>query len=154
MFTLFHLSSLVGLVFGLIGGFHLGHRFGLSGSLGGALVGGWLGFHAGNLPFLVSTWFVHYQFRTKSISQLWGDLHSEKCLMPNMVLRELRRRGEPMADGLIVVMALLVSEDRDARCRGYTAFLSNFPELLEKMSGYNPDAPDAERHEAVGRLRS
>ena len=131
MFTLFHVFSLVGLLLGLIGGYHLGHHFGLFIGLGGALVGGWLGFHAGNLPFLVSTWFIHYQFRVKPTSQLWNDLHTGDCLMPNMVLRELKRRGEPMAEGSSVVSGSgIVAKGGTRRSRRASAKLARDLKVL------------------------
>jgi len=154
VFTIFHVLHLVFVLLGLITGFHFGHRYGLVGGFAGALIGGYLGFVAGKLPFSLSSWFVFHQLRRKSAAELWSDLQDDTYLMPNMVLRELRRRGEPMSTGLNLVLAMLESEDRLQRLRGYAAFLSNFPEMSERLLNYSPDSTGTERRGAVNNLRS
>ncbi len=154
MFTLFDLFSLTGLFCGLMYGFHLGHHYGLVGSLAGALIDGFLGFVIGKIPWWLSIWLIFCQLRKKSTAELWSGLQDDANFMPNMVLRELKRRGEPMPKGLDLVLAMLESEARPQRLIGFAAFLSNFPELSEKMPSYRPDLADAERREALGGLRS
>lgn len=154
MFTLFDLFRLLGPLFGLTVGFDAGHHFGTVGCLVGAIAGGYLGLLAGRFPLQLSDWFAFRLLRKESTPQLWSDLKDESYLMPNYVLLELKRRGEPMAEALNLVLSMLTSDDRPRRLRGFAAFLSGFPELAGRMNRYNPDAPDAERREAVNNFKS
>ena len=154
MFTIFHLLNLVFVLSGLTYGFHVGCHYGFVYGLTGAVVGGCLGFVAGKFPFALSSWLIFRQFRKRTAAQLWSDLQDDNHLMPNMVLRELNRRGEPVSKGLDLVLVMLESEDRPERLRGFAAFLSTFPDLVEKLPGYRPDMTDSERREAVNDLRS
>lgn len=154
MFTIFHLFRLVGPLLGLMVGFDAGHRFGTIGCLVGTIAGGYLGLLAGRFPSQLSNWLIFRQLAKEATPQLWSDLKDEAYLMPNYVLLELKRRGEPMAEALNLVLSMLMSDDRPRRLRGFAAFLSGFPELARRMDGYSPDAPDAERREAVNDLKS
>ncbi|MGI4788625.1 MAG: hypothetical protein ACRYFS_07220 [Janthinobacterium lividum] len=153
MFTLFDLFQFVGVFAGLIYGYYLGCRYGIAGDFAGAVIGGYFGFLAGRLPLQVSNWFIFRRLRSQSTAQLWSDLYDEACLEPNHILLELRRRGEPMADGLDVVLSMMVSNDRPQRLRGLAGFLSAFPDLAGHMEKYRPDALDSERHTAVNELK-
>src|SRR5687768_11937425 len=109
MFTLFHLLELVGfgvgLVLGMVGGAGL---FGIAGGLGGAVVGGLLGFIIGRIPLVLGLFWLARDLTSQSTAELRSDLHSSKCLTLNLVLLELRRRGEDIRCELPVVMDLLV----------------------------------------------
>jgi hypothetical protein len=98
------------MLLGLMYGFHFGHHYELMDSLARMLVGGWLGFLAGRLLLSISNWLVSCPLRSRTTPQLWDDLHRENRLMPNMMLRELRRRREPIIEGLPIILFMLVSD--------------------------------------------
>lgn len=154
MFTIFHVFRLVGPISGVLFGFNSGRHFGIAGTLVGAVVGCCVGLLAGRLPSHMADWFMFRRLKAQSTQQLWSDLQGDACLTPNYVLFELQRRGEPMEQGLEVVLSMLTSEDRPRRLLGFAAFLTGFPEFGAQMCEYNPDATDEKRREAVNDFRN
>ena len=138
MFTLFHLLVLAGIGFGLALGASVGSKlFGIVGGIIGAALGVYLGFVVGRIPEMLVLRLVVRDFRPKSSEELRAHLHSPNCLTPNLVLLELRSRGENIRRELPVVVDLLTSEDVGRRGHGWAALTSAFPELVEKIHGYS-----------------
>lgn len=155
MFTLFHLIELQGTALGIfLGAMAGGRRFGILGGLAGALVGGIIGRVCGRLPFRITGWVLFRDLRRKSPEALWAMLRDNECVMPNLVLLELRRRGEDRGEGLRLILGMLVSEDRPRRFLGWTALRSVFPDQAAHLDDYNPDASADLRRAVVARLEA
>ncbi len=155
MFTLFHLFGCLGTLVGLVLGASWGYRyFGIPGDFVGALVGAYAGFLLGRLPGQLTDWDIRRGLRREATGELWASLHDEKCLTPNCVLGELCRRGEPMEEGLRLVLGMMLSEDRPRRLHGWAAFISVFRCWSDRIADYSPDAPADTRREALSDLQN
>jgi hypothetical protein len=137
MFTLFHVFVLAGALFGFSIGLSIGAKlFGVVGGIIGALAGGYLGVVVGRIPEALVLRPLVRHLKAKSTPELRAQLHSPKCLTPNVVLLELQSRGEDIRQELPVVLDLLVSEDTGRRGHGWAALTSAFPELVEQIRDY------------------
>ena len=153
MITLFHLFEFLGPVLGIVvGGIAGALHFGFFGGLAGALAGGIIGRVCGHLPLRLTNRAIFRDLRRKSTEELWASLHDGTCQLPNCFLLELRWRGEDMGKGLRLTLAMLVSENRDRRLRGWAALMSVFPDVADRIDDYRPDAPADVRRAVVGRL--
>lgn len=138
MITSFHVLFLFGLIAGLFYGGSFGwHRFGVVGLIPGGLIGllagGFIGWVPGYLAILIpALWLRH----VPSL-ELRKRLHEDNSL-PNFILVELKRRGEDVLVELPFVWKMLTSENALKRTEGWAAFISAYPELLEKVPRYNP----------------
>jgi hypothetical protein len=154
MLTLFDILPLcgacIGLALGATGGAGL---LGTPGGVIGAVVGCAVGFVAGRLPFLLRLRRLSRDLAAKSTAELRADLRNPNCPTPNLVLLELRRRGEDIRAELPVVLDLLASEDFGRRGTGWAALTSAFPELAVSLSDYRLDDPVEECRRKTGRLR-
>ncbi|MCW8133286.1 MAG: hypothetical protein KIS92_23280 [Planctomycetota bacterium] len=137
MFTLFHFFVLVGAFVGIGTGLFVGVKsFGIFGGILGALTGGYLGVAVGRIPEWVTLRLLIRNLNAKSTTELKTLLHGPNCLTPNVVLLELRRRGEDIRQELPFVLDLLVSEDAGGRGKGWAALTSAFPELAAQVQDY------------------
>lgn len=137
MFTIFHVLTLAGFVYGVIVGTRAGSAlFGTVGAVVGAIVGGIVGAFVGRIPgFLMLRWLAR-DLGTKSTSDLRAELHDPSCVTPNCVLLELQYRGEDIRQELPVVLDLLVSDDVGRRGLGWAALTSAFPDLAKQIQDY------------------
>lgn len=71
------------------------------------------------------------------VPELRDNLRSPKCLIPNLILLELHRRGEEIRSELPLVVDLLVAEEPYRRRMGLAALNSAFPELSALIPDYN-----------------
>jgi hypothetical protein len=137
MFTLFHVLVLAGFLFGAMLGVRAGSAlFGTVGGVVGGILGAVVGGVIGRIPELLVLRSLARDLTAKSTAELRDHLHSPNCFTPNVVLLELRRRGEDIRQHLPVVLDLLASEDTGRRGHGWAALASAFPELVEKIRDY------------------
>jgi hypothetical protein len=142
MVTIFHLLMVLAVVGGAALGAAAGWNIaGILGAVVGTVAGVIAGGIVGQIPIAAGMLIVGRRFEKMTTSQLRAHLHDDECSTPNLVLLELRRRGEPIEDELPFLHTLLTSEDVQQRTRGWAALRSAFPELAEQMPGYNPLAP-------------
>jgi len=149
-----HLLALV--LAGLLAwlGARYGGRFGPTGGIVGALLGGAFGLAAGLGLVAASAEYLLRRLRKKSVAELRVELRDPAHRTPNLVLSELKRRGEVSPYDLDAVVAMLEDESRPRRTRGFLALRATFPQLLEAAPDYQPTAGAAERAAAVARLRA
>jgi hypothetical protein len=126
---------------------------GTTGSIVGALLGGALGLAVGFGLVAASAEYLLRRLRKKSVAELRAELRDPAHRTPNLVLSQLKQRGEVSPDDLDVVIALLADESEVRRKRGWLALHGAFPELLKVVPDYRTTAGAAERMQAVARLR-
>ena len=135
----------MGLGLGCIFGGAMGaSSFSVLGGVVGAITGGYAGLVVGSLPEFFALRSLARDIGGKTSGELREYLHREECKVPNVVLLELKRRGEEIRSELSVVLDLLVSENMDKQSRGWAALESAFPELAQQIPQYciggSPDA--------------
>lgn len=154
MFTLFHLFVLVCAVVGFAHGLFFGVKFfGIFGGFLCALAGGYLGVVLGRIPEWVTLRSLIRNLNLMATPELKTLLHGPNCLTPNVVLLELRRRGEDIRHELPVVLDLLVSEDVARRGKGWAALTSTYPELAAQVQDYRVADPVEECRRKTEKLR-
>jgi hypothetical protein len=137
MFTLFDLARPACALLGASLGALAGHRLaGAPGAGVGVVAGAPIGHFVGRLAVRAGLRPLQRELEGQSTSELKTALRDERCLTPNLVLLELRRRSEVSPEDLRAVIAMLTSERR--RPYGWAALTSAFPELAAKVPGYDP----------------
>lgn len=126
---------------------------GTTGGIVGALLGGTLGLVVGLGLVAASAEYLLRRLRKKSVAELRAELRDPAHRTPNLVLSQLKQRGEVSSDDLDVVVAMLADESEARRKRGWLALHGAFPELLKAIPDYRTAAGAAERLQAVARLR-
>ena len=153
MCTVFHLLSLVGFLggsaLGVLGGAKL---FGVSGGIAGCLLGGAFGFALGQIPSLLVLRLIARDLTAKTTAELRAYLENPNCPTPNLVLLELRSRGEDIRQELPVVLDMLSANDVGRR--GWAALTSAYLELVPQLGDYRLEDPVDECRKKAGRLRS
>ncbi|MEM1071158.1 MAG: hypothetical protein AAGI63_19790 [Planctomycetota bacterium] len=144
MFTLFDLIRLLvtvgsAVVLGSTGW----SMFGLVGCIVGVPCGLMLGAAIGQLPLIIGLKWLSRRFDRMTDQQLVDELHDPACLIPNLLLLELRRRGCNIDRELPLVQSLLASDEISRRTAGWAALNSAFPELVGRIPGYNPTSTTA-----------
>jgi hypothetical protein len=154
MFTIFDFFGLVlpiaGLVYGAMVGFEHG---GLVPAIVGAALGGAFGIIASRLILIVPVALISWSLKRRSTADLQTELRSKASLAPNVLLMELRRRGEVTEGDLAVIFDLLLDQAMDQRSRGLAALRSAYPELAAKIPEYRFEPLDDASRAAVARLR-
>ena len=154
MFTLFDFFGLllpvVGLVVGSMRGFEQG---GVMGAVVGAALGGVMGVIASRLVLIVPLALLSWRLRRRSTANLQTELRSKASLAPNVLLMELRRRGEASDEDLAVIFDLLVDRALEQRSRGLAALRSAYPELAATIPEYRLEPLDEAGRAAISRLR-
>jgi hypothetical protein len=148
-----HVVSLV--LAGLLAwlGARVGGSFGTAGGIVGALIGGAVGLAIGLGLVAASAEYLLRRLRKKSVAELRAELRDPAHRTPNLVLSELKRRGEVSPDDLDVVIAMLADQKEERRRRGWLALHGVFPELLKAIPDYRTSASVDERVAAVAALR-
>jgi hypothetical protein len=137
MFTLFDLFQVLGPIFGFIIGGAFGAEYGVPLGIAGALCGGYLALHLGRLPTKLMVRSARKDFAPFLVSDLEAKLDGG-CWAPNLILMELKARGEDVTKHLPFVLSLLQDEEFFRRTRGYAASLSAFPNDARELADYNP----------------
>ncbi|MET0556853.1 MAG: hypothetical protein ABW221_27680 [Vicinamibacteria bacterium] len=127
---------------------------GTTGSIVGALVGGALGLAVGFGLVAASAEYLLRRLRKKSVAELRAELRDPAHRTPNLVLSQLKQRGEVSPDDLEVVIAMLEEGDAVRRQRGWLALHGAFHELLNGTPSYRPLASAEERAAAVATIRA
>jgi hypothetical protein len=141
MFTLFDLIRLLAIVggaavLGIIGW----DKLGIVGCAIGIPVGLILGGMIGQLPLMIGLKWMSRRFDRMTDDELLAELHDTNCFTPNVHLLELSRRGYDIQRELPYVHSLLASTEMHRRTAGWAALTSAFPDLADKIAGYNPTA--------------
>lgn len=154
LFNIIRTVQICALIAGGAGGLGAGaHLLGPWGALLGLAVGSGVGLWIGRRCELMGLGEVVKEVMTSSSEQLRASLRRSDCLTPNLVLLELKSRGEDIRSELPVVVGLLTSEDVPTRGRGWAALNSAFPELVEKVADYRlTDTADECRRKAAALL--
>jgi hypothetical protein len=154
MFTIFDFFGLMLPIAGLVYGATLGlERGGVLAATVGGVLGAAAGFLVARLALLLPVALISMALRRRSTSDLRSELRSDACLAPNVLLIELRRRGEVGEEDLAVIYDLLLHDSLERRTRGLAALRSAFPELAAAIPEYRADVVDAAARAAVLRLR-
>lgn len=152
MITVFHILPGMGLVFGALGGFALGYRFGtIPGIICGALGGG-VGLVCGRVPLVLVLKSMKRDFRGIRTEQLRTMLRDPGFLAPNVLLLELGARGEDLEREMPVVLDMLTAPSRERRMRGWHALESTFPARARTISDYRIDDTPDECRKKIQRL--
>jgi hypothetical protein len=140
VFTLFgHVLPLIGLILGIVLGIPVGIRIlGALGGFLGALGGGLLGLVFGQFPGAIVRMIISFPLKRKSTEELRASLRNGKCSTVNLATLELKSRGVDVRPEFDLILELLASIHHDARCRGWAAMLTAFPELAEAAADYVP----------------
>lgn len=139
MFTLFHVTYLLGMIAGTATGAWLGSRWlGLGGLVAGAVIGFFAGAMIGQSPLLVALMIAQRKLSRMTSEELRDLLHSDDCMAPNTVLLELLTRGEDISIERQYLCSLLMSDDSHRRMRALAAMNSVFPELVKLIPNYQP----------------
>jgi hypothetical protein len=141
----------LGLVAGMAGGTKL---YGVAGGIAGTLIGGCAGFVVGGVPKLLVLRWLSGRLTLVSTDELRAFLRCVDCPIPNVVLLELKRRGEDIHREFGVILDMLSSEEVSRRGRGWAALNSAFPELARHVGEYYPGDSAAECRSKTGKLRS
>ncbi len=137
MWTVFHLLRFVSISVGCVFGVTTGAEwFGVIGGVVGAIAGVFLGSVVGYIPEFLILRSISHDLRRKSTGELREYLHGQSCLTPNIVLLELKQRGEDINSELPIVFDLLESEEKEMRSHGWAALVSAFPELAQRIGDY------------------
>jgi hypothetical protein len=131
-----------------------GGAYGTTGGIIGALLGGALGLAVGLGLVAASAEYLLRRLRKKSVAELRAELRDPAHRTPNLVLSQLKQRGEVSPDDLDVVIEMLADESKERRTRGWLALHAVFPELLKAIPDYQPTGGAGERAAAVAVLRS
>lgn len=134
-------------------GARLGASFGTAGGVVGALLGGALGLAAGLGLVAASAEYLLRRLRKKSPAELRAELRDPAHRTPNLVLSQLKQRGEVSPADLDVVIEMLADESEVRRKRGWLALHGAFPDLLKTIPNYSPAVGAEERAAAVAALR-
>jgi hypothetical protein len=144
------LLPVAGLVYGAVLGFERG---GVLPAIVGAVVGGVTGVLVSRLTLTIPLALIARSLKRRSTADLRSELHSKASLAPNVLLVELRRRGEASEEDLAVVLDLLLDDSLEQRSRGLAALRTAYPELAAKIPEYHFEPLDDAGHAAVTRLR-
>lgn len=140
MFTLFDLFRLLALLLGVVVGGALGAEHGIGFAIAGGVIGCLVGAQVGALPTRLMIRIARRKFAALTVADLESQL-VETGWTPNLILMELRARGEDVSKHLPFVLQLLGHEDLPCRTKGFAALLTAFPDVAKQAPGYNPTAP-------------
>lgn len=141
MITIFDMVQILSPLLGLLLGATLGAPLGPVGAVVCGLFGGAVGLYLGRLPTLFMIRGMRRKLARFNPVELRDQLHDPKCWTPNILLLELRARGEDISTELPLVLSLMESEHQHRRTLGFAALLSAFPEVAKALRGYNPTQP-------------
>jgi hypothetical protein len=154
MITLFHVFQMLGLLVGAMIGARLGFSvFGITGACILAPLLAYFGFRLGNLPWIWVLRSEKKKFQKESTKDLIDGLRGKYAFCPNIVLAELRIRGEDITAFLPYLQDLMVSPDVYTRNRGWVALKSALPEYALLIPSYLPTLELSQCQEIVKTLK-
>ena len=155
--TLFAVLPLAGIVFGIIGGLSLGHRyFGVMGVIVGAISGAVVGIVVGSLPGYFMQEQLFREMQRSSNEELKAKLeHPMWSFYQTLALVNLQVRGDDVQPYLGRVLGLLESGDQVTRSFGRDALRLVFTPLAKQLDdlGYDPNVKVEECRTKVAKLR-
>jgi hypothetical protein len=141
----------------LIGGFvgaHLGYiAFGALGAIILAPVLAFAGFRLGSLPLILVLRSEKKKFQKENTQDLIEGLTGKYAYYPNIVLAELRNRGEDISVFLPFLCDLMVSPEIHTRIRGWVALRSALPEYAALIPSYHPSLDQSKCEEIIQKLK-
>lgn len=141
MLTIFDLMRLLGTLIGIVVGGGIGlQTLGMIGLIVGVVFGAFVGGYVGSIPLLLAVKGARKKFAAITINELREKLIDDNCRIPNLILLELKARGENIEHDLPFVHSLLTSEETAKRGFGWAALNSAFPEQVATIPGYDPTA--------------
>ena len=133
MVTLFHLLPLCGAGVGLA---HLAQqgneRFGTTGAIIGGVIGALLGYFAGGIPWMLSSFFYRRCLKRSSTEELKRKVHKETHVA-HLLIAELAVRGENVDDFFPDIIDMLRSEAADIRMNGIRNLQIWFPKMSDRF---------------------
>jgi len=155
MITLFHVFTFLGAIAGLLLGISTGsHYFGFVGAALLAPLFAFVGYHIGNIPWLLVLRGEKKRFDKESTDALIDGLNGKYALCPNLVLVHLRNRGVDVQRFLPYLCELMTADDLHTRNRGWVALRSALPEHAEMIPSYFPTLSKEECLEIVEKLKN
>jgi len=155
MITLFHVLTFVGALGGLLQGISIGsHYFGFLGAVLLAPVFAFIGYHIGNVPWLLVLRAERKRFDKESTEALIDGLNGKYALCPNLVLVHLRNRGVDIQQFLPYLCELMTSDDFHTRAKGWIALRSALPEYAEMIPSYFPTLSKEKCLEIVEKIKN
>lgn len=142
--TTFDLFRLAGALVGQAIGGLLGLDHGPLATVGGLVVGAWLGSHAGRFPFAVSLLVILAWLRTRRTRELHALIADPERFAGTfrLVYAELDRRGATSTRHVPTLRTMLVSGQNHVRRHGYGLLRAYHPDVSRVYArrGYDPDA--------------
>lgn len=154
MITVFHILPLMGLVTGVVVGFILGSYAGPNTAIIGGVLGGVVGLLCGRAPLILVLKSIKHDFNRWTTEDLRRTLRDRGFPAPNVILLELRSRGEDLECEIPTVLDMLTDPDQERRMRGWHALETAFPERSKKLSDYRIDDTLEECRRKIQRLQS
>jgi hypothetical protein len=137
IFTIFHVFELLGALVGIAAGATGGRRwFGWVGIIVGAVLGLFLGFLAGKLPYLIAVQTLIRNLHRCDAATLRSRLDQEYYIS-HLIIAELLIRGEPIESFRDHISGLLLSDSPDRRRFG-NEVLRIWPDAAQPRS--EPDS--------------
>lgn len=152
--TIFDVLTLCGLIFGTVLGYRFGAHAGAVVGVLGAALGAAFGLILARLPYLLALISTKRSLRRRASSDLRALLADPHFLAPNVVLLELKSRGEDISDDLPQVLDMLVDSSQQRRRRGWHALASAFPEVARRLGDYRNRDTVENCKEKIARVRS
>jgi hypothetical protein len=157
MITLFDVIAYLALpLIGAMVGWGLGNAcLGWTGGTAGALIGlalfGYIG-AAGKRAFLI---FVMRRMKNRMTPLSTDELRSQisTSFTPNVILLELKSRGEDISSDLDKILELLEDSESHRRIRGWAALKSAFPQIAASLGDYRIHGSTNECRAAVSKVR-
>ena len=138
MVSLIDLLVFFGTIAGIMFGASLGYNLGIICAILCSMFGGIIIFLFGRWINLIMLRKTYHTIAHLTSVELREQLHAQDCFIPNLILLELRFRGEDITSELPLIFNLMQSKYVDHRMRGFAAFLSAFPDMANESNKYNP----------------
>jgi len=154
MITIFHLLQFLGLLIGAFVGARLGYTaLGVIGACLFAPLLAYVGYRLGNLAWIWVLRSEKKKFQKESTQELIAGLNGKYAFCPNIVLAELRIRGEDISAFLPYLCDLMISKDVYTRNRGWIALRSALPEYAALIPSYFPTLELTKCEEIIQKLK-
>jgi hypothetical protein len=155
MITVFDLIAIILPIAGIMFGAGIVKEYGIGWGTMAIITGGLIGRWLGKLPTILMVKHIRKRLAKLSVDEIQERLYNFwfSDSTPNFLLLELRARGEDISQHLDCVLNMLGSESNLRRTFGYAALLSAYPNVANKMRGYNPSKPVEDCKQKVNELR-
>ena len=122
----------------------------------GVVIGGLLGWKIGWLPYYIVIWFMKRKMvncSTEELKKLLFEFKFPGTFSPNILLLELKARGEDMNKYLDFVLGKLEAGNASERTFWYAGITSAYPELVKHLDEYKPQGTKEKCQACVSKLR-